>query len=243
MKKILISLLVVILAVSAAIIPGECVSVEKSIPNASSVELLGDKIAINAKQGDTVEIVTSVNNAKLVNGLLVKMFYDSNLLAYDGTDTTKLGRTIINTDETNRVLWSIMFSAKGTDFDNSTEVNVLKFKVLSNIYSDNECFSYSIEEFYNTSYTELSRSSINVFCRVIQNSENDLLGDANGDGKVSNADALAIVRHSIKAAKIPEDRQHCCDVNGDGKITNADALQITRYTIGYTSKYSIGQRN
>ena len=225
MKKILISVLVVILAVSAAIIPGECVSVEKSIPNASSVELLGDKIAINAKQGDTVEIVTSVNNAKLVNGLLVKMFYDSNLLAYDGTDTTKLGRTIINTDETNRVLWSIMFSAKGTDFDNSTEVNVLKFKVLSNISSDNECFSYSIEEFYDTSYTELSRSSVNVFCRVIQNSENDF-----------------IVRHSIKAAKIPEDRQHCCDVNGDGKITNADALQITRYTIGYKSKYPIGQR-
>ena len=68
-----------------------------------------------------------------------------------------------------------------------------------------------------------------------------MLGDANGDGKVSNADALAIVRHSIKASMLNDDRVKLCDVNSDGKVTNADALQITRYCIGYKSKYPIGQ--
>ena len=241
MKKILISVLAAIIALSVAVITAECISTEKCGVNASFVEYAEEYFAINAKRGDTIEVVTTVKNAKLVSGLLVKMTYDTNMLSYDSYEKTKLGRTIVIADETNHVSWSIMFPAKGTDIDNETEVNVIRFKVLSDISSEEQCLSCRIEEFYDTSSVELSRSSIDLSCRVIKNTESVLLGDANGDGKVSNADALAIVRHSIKASMLNDDRVKLCDVNSDGKVTNADALQITRYCIGYKSKYPIGQ--
>ncbi len=245
MKKLFSAMLAFIFLVSAAVIPAECVSSEDVSVNLSSVDYNGDKVAVRAKQGDTVEIVTIVRNAKLVNGLLINMYYDSELLGFEDLQKTNLGRLLVNTPDSNRITWSIMFAASGTNFENDTEVSVLKFKAKSDIASDTKCFSYSIEEFYNTSYSELSHSDIDVFCRVNGNRIIELFspiyGDANNDGKVSNADALAIVRHAIKASVLPLDRLQRCDVNGDGKVTNADALQITRYCIGYKSKFPIGE--
>ena len=245
MKKLFIALLMVMIISNIVMIPAECVSLDDTTVNLSYFDHSGDKIAVAAKQGDTVEIVTAVNNVKGLNGLLVKMCYDSNLLSYEDSQKTNLGRTLINTDEENLALWSIMFSASGTDINESTEVNVLKFKAKADIATDNECFYSSIEEFYDVSYTELSRSCIEVFCRVngqkIEAPKPAVFGDANNDGKVTNADALTIIRHAIKVTEIPSDRLARCDVNGDGKVTSSDALQITRYCVGYKSKYPIGQ--
>ena len=241
MRKLFAAILAVILAVSA-FLPAECAEVS---PDLSSVDYIGEKIAVSAKQGETVEIAAVIKKAKLLNGLLVKMCYDSAVLEYEDTQRTNLGRTLVNTGEQDTVAWSIMFSANGTNIDSDTEVITLKFKAKSDISADSECFSYSVEEFYDTSYSELPHSDLDVFCRVngqrVEKQTASLYGDANNDGKVTNADALAIVRHAIKASVLPADRLARCDVNGDGKVTNADALQITRYCIGYKSKYPIGK--
>ena len=236
MKKILAAILVFVITAGTLFIPAQCLSAE---------DFTGDRITVIAKQGDTVEIVSVVKDVKLLNGLLVKMHYDSSLLSYEDAQKTKLGRSLINTDEENRVSWSIMFAAKGTDILDAAEVNVLKFTAKSDISSEITCFSYSIEEFYDTSSTELPHSKIDVFCRVNGNRIMDippaLYGDANNDGKVTNADSMAILRHVIKVTILPDDRLIRCDINNDGKITNADALQITRFCVGLPSKYPIGE--
>jgi len=58
-------------------------------------------------------------------------------------------------------------------------------------------------------------------------------GDANGDGKITTADALLAVQVALK--KKPEtDLKGNCDVNvtnGDGKITTADALTIVKFAL------------
>ena len=56
-----------------------------------------------------------------------------------------------------------------------------------------------------------------------------VLGDVNGDGKVTNADVLRIFRYIYNATSYPMDTEAAADVNGDGKITNADVLRIFRY--------------
>ena len=54
-------------------------------------------------------------------------------------------------------------------------------------------------------------------------------GDVNGDGIVTNADALAYFRYIYSAEEYPLAVPEMADVSGDGAITNADVLLIFRY--------------
>jgi DNA-directed RNA polymerase subunit RPC12/RpoP len=54
-------------------------------------------------------------------------------------------------------------------------------------------------------------------------------GDVDGDGKVTNADALAYFRYIYDSETYPLLVPEMADVTGDGKITNADVLAVFRY--------------
>ena len=54
-------------------------------------------------------------------------------------------------------------------------------------------------------------------------------GDADGDGKVTAADARAVLRAAVGLEEIPLER---ADADGDGKITAADARAILRKSVG-----------
>ena len=58
-----------------------------------------------------------------------------------------------------------------------------------------------------------------------------MLGDVDGDGKVSAKDALVIQRYTIKLAKLDDAQLAAADVDGDGKVSGKDALVILRYSI------------
>ena len=68
-----------------------------------------------------------------------------------------------------------------------------------------------------------------------------LLGDVDGDGKVSAKDSLLIQRYVINLRKLDETQQKAADVNGDGKATAKDALEILRYTIRMSKNDRIGK--
>ena len=57
------------------------------------------------------------------------------------------------------------------------------------------------------------------------------LGDVNGDGKVTAADAMVIQRYSVHLTQLDDEQLAAADVNGDGKVTAKDALVIQRYSI------------
>lgn len=244
MKKLISAALAAVLTlVCAAVLPAEGMTEQQTEIHETGVDYTGEKIAVKAKKGDTVEIVTSLSGVKKTNGIWLSFDYDSSLLEYNEYKSST-GHTVVNTDITNRIMWSTMFSANGTDFDSKTDIAVLYFTALSDIAYDSECVSFVIKEFYDTQFVDLPVSAVTVESRVngiVPTA--DIYGDANGDGKVTNADALVILRHTIKASSLPSDRIDICDVNRDGKLTAADALQITRWCIGYKSDYPIGKSN
>ena len=71
--------------------------------------------------------------------------------------------------------------------------------------------------------------------------ETYILGDADGDGKVSSIDAVIVMRASIDEATLTEKQQLAADVDGDGFITVIDATWIQRYIAKMSVKYDIGK--
>ncbi len=57
-------------------------------------------------------------------------------------------------------------------------------------------------------------------------------GDANGNGKVDNIDALIVLQYAVGLVQEGEYDFSACDLNGDGDVDNIDALMILQIAVG-----------
>jgi hypothetical protein len=87
--------------------------------------------------------------------------------------------------------------------------------------------AYAVKEGYEPSKTASFLFNVNI--------PDHILGDVDGDGKISSADARLALRTSVKLEKdITEGTAAygACDVDGDGKVSSADARLILRASVG-----------
>ena len=68
-----------------------------------------------------------------------------------------------------------------------------------------------------------------------------LLGDVDGDGNITSADALTILRASAGLSSLSPEQTKLADVDGDGNVTSADALLVLRHSAGLSSNENIGK--
>ena len=71
--------------------------------------------------------------------------------------------------------------------------------------------------------------------------ETGTMGDLDGDGKITSADSLLILRQSVSLEHFTDFQQKLADVDGDGKITSADALEVLRYSVSLPTTGNIGK--
>ena len=69
-----------------------------------------------------------------------------------------------------------------------------------------------------------------------------VLGDIDGDEKVTAKDSMIIQRYVINLKLLDSVQLKAADVNGDEKVTNKDALEILRYTLHMSNSKTIGQK-
>lgn len=67
--------------------------------------------------------------------------------------------------------------------------------------------------------------------------ESSLAGDANGDGKISIADATIIQKYLAKIGEMSDNNKKLADLNCDGRITVADATIIQKKLAGLIKSY------
>ena len=60
------------------------------------------------------------------------------------------------------------------------------------------------------------------------------VGDVDGDGNITSADALLVLRKSVKLETFTDEQITAADVNKDGEINSADALFILRKSVKLT---------
>lgn len=71
---------------------------------------------------------------------------------------------------------------------------------------------------------------------------NGKLGDVNGDGTVTVADAMAIVDH-VLGAPVPVFNEGNADVNGDGSIDITDVMTVVQWIVSGNKTYNLPQNS
>ena len=71
--------------------------------------------------------------------------------------------------------------------------------------------------------------------------DNKLYGDLDGDDTITAADALIVLRYSVKLEEYSDEQFLLSDVDSDGSITAADALDILRYSVNLTVETKVGK--
>ena len=78
-------------------------------------------------------------------------------------------------------------------------------------------------------FTGWDKAFTNIMADLVVTAQYEMLGDADGDGNVSMADALTILRMAMDI--LPVENQQIADVDGDGFITSMDALLALRFAM------------
>ena len=78
-------------------------------------------------------------------------------------------------------------------------------------------------------FTGWDKAFTNITADLVVTAQYETLGDVDGDGNVSMADALTILRMAMDI--LPVENQHIADVDGDGFITSMDALLALRFAM------------
>ncbi|MCM1298916.1 MAG: dockerin type I repeat-containing protein, partial [[Eubacterium] siraeum] len=58
------------------------------------------------------------------------------------------------------------------------------------------------------------------------------LGDIDGNGKITSADAMVVLQAVTKIKKLTPEQTAAADVDGNGKITTADVMIILQVVVG-----------
>ena len=78
-------------------------------------------------------------------------------------------------------------------------------------------------------FTGWDKAFTNIMADLVVTAQYEMLGDVDGDGNVSMADALTILRMAMDI--LPVENQQIADVDGDGFITSMDALLALRFAM------------
>ncbi len=93
--------------------------------------------------------------------------------------------------------------------------------------------SYVFEWKYSKDYSQSTGDDTAYLDNVaLHTSAAGELGDVNGDGTASVADALLILRYSLGSAQFDAEQLLLADLNNDGAVNSIDALLVMRMSLG-----------
>jgi len=87
-------------------------------------------------------------------------------------------------------------------------------------------------------YTGCTVVSYNTALEVAETLTIVVSGDVNGDGKINNLDATAVLKYDAAIINLGERELLEADVNADGKINNLDATAILKYDAGIINNFN-----
>ena len=86
----------------------------------------------------------------------------------------------------------------------------------------------------NTNDTSNTNTNNNTNTNSSPESVTNSKGDVNGDGRIDSADAVQILKASVKLAEV---KKELADVNNDDRVDSADAILVLKYSVKLIDKF------
>ena len=174
--------------------------------------------------GSNLELSSEFQSASASD--LVKMFMP--------TFTNGINLANPNPGVPNQIWGSNVHAAGGYEFKNG---ELLATVTLVAKKSGTAKITASVSEIYkdNDNFDSLmSVTTLNGEAEVVSSAEHTL-GDVNGDGNITVADAIEVQRHIANIVILEGEQLTAADTNADCNITVADAIEIQRVIAGLTT--------
>ena len=186
------------------------------------------------KAGDTFEVKVRLTSTPQLATYTMDLQYDSEMLELDvNSEKNKIEYDERNgarnlTYKENTVRFD---GASLSGFDWDSDFFTIVFKAKKDIYGEkNILFTLNTEDGFISTTGEHTDLTIEKTVETMLQGEEKryILGDADGNEKITAADALAILMY---VAKIPRDtfNKEAADCNKDGKVTASDALTVLQH--------------
>lgn len=154
---------------------------------------------------------------------------------YNATTGSNLIISATVTDNLTIAYARVYYRVKGTENWNVVVMNNLNDKYSAIIIADHITtagLEYYIEAFDGVSYTYKGSADAPYTVAVQESVDSNAMGDINGDGKISNLDALMLLKATNDQLNLTAEQFARADLNADGSLSAMEALRILQYVSG-----------
>ena len=197
--------------------------------------------SVTGRSGSIISVPISIKNNPGIYALRFEMDIDTNIFEFVSFDCSSSVFSIDSVSGFDSATKKFKLNRSGSDVENNVVsdgiVTVIKLKIRDNAADG----TYNLTACVDAPNT----ISINGLVKVSDgtgsvNISNYLLGDANGDGQITNTDLLFMKRYIFNKMSYPLPcPMSVVDINGDNECTNADILRVSRYIFN-KDKYPLG---
>ncbi len=159
--------------------------------------------------------------------------------AYAGSNIV-ISATIIDNIEVQRATlhYRITGSEKWVDV-NMTKNNDKYYAIIPGVDVTMDGIEYYIDAYDGSSYNYSQTASCPHTIVVKEPIGDDSLGDVDGDGKITNKDALMIIQAVNDLLNLNDEQFSRADINKDGELSSAEALVILKYVSGKITRIAL----
>ena len=154
---------------------------------------------------------------------------------YNATTGANLIISATVTDNLNITYARVYYRTKGTDVWRIAQMSKYNDKYSAIIIADHitiEGVEYYIEAFDGVNYTYKGSADTPYLISVQEVVSSDSLGDVNGDGEITNLDALMLLKAINDQLNLTAEEFARADLDGNGTLAAKEALRILQYVSG-----------
>lgn len=194
-----------------------------------NIKLVSGLNPVITVDGDTFQYTLIAKNMENMTNGDFTIHYDGALLQVISAEATvNCDMTVIN-DTGDKVFFSFMFEEKN---------NENELAIITVTFRGNPKKTCPETEITNLAGTYIKKVAAPVFLKETSPVQQELIGDIDGNGKITAADARLALRIAAGLETVSPQVYVLADINRDGRVTAADARTILRTAAGLETSAS-----
>ena len=213
-------------------VDGFCTVCGEIDPNYSEAKLVISALPVTAAQGATIRVPVLISGEGSFAGFTFSISATEGL-TLTNIEKGALLKTVDGSFMKNNAAGYANFTYS-ENVDGNGELLILTFTVSDEVEEGSQqTITIRLKDNKATNFVDESSSPVAVrFESIIVNISAVMYGDVDGDGDITTADAVKLVRYLVDLEDLTEQQKLAADVSHDNDITSADSIKLVRYLVG-----------